>query len=122
MANNIPLAISMALLVMVFMSVTADSIPCHKIETMLQGCVGYVQTGGAVVPPQCCEGMKDLKKVNKNAHNRFTSCKCIKRLVNKIPGAHKDLVEGIPKKCNVDIGLPLDLSASCSKYVLYHSA
>ncbi|KAK8940791.1 hypothetical protein KSP39_PZI010484 [Platanthera zijinensis] len=121
MANNTPLAMSMALLVMVFMSVTADPIPCDQIKTMLKGCVGYAQTGGAVVPLQCCEGMEDLKDANKNADDRFSSCECIKLLVNKIKGAHEDLVEGIPTKCNVDIGFPLGLSASCSKQVLYHS-
>ncbi|KAK8940528.1 hypothetical protein KSP39_PZI010472 [Platanthera zijinensis] len=66
--------------------------------------------------------MMDLNDMNKSVDDRFRSCKCIKRFVKKIQGVHEDLVEGIPTKCNVDLGFPLGLSARCSKQVLYHSA
>nr|ABK41612.1 lipid transfer protein [Lilium longiflorum] len=89
------------------------AITCQQVTVAVTPCIGYARTGGTM-PPDCCNGVRNLNSAAKNTPDRQQACICLKQM-SSIPGINMSIVSEIPAKCNVNIGYPIAMSTDCSK-------
>ena len=89
------------------------TITCQQVTQAVSPCIGYARTGGTV-PPDCCNGVRNLNSAAKSTPDRQQACICLKQM-SSIPGINMTIVSGIPGKCNINIGYPIAMSTDCSK-------
>ncbi|XP_047330111.1 non-specific lipid-transfer protein 1-like [Impatiens glandulifera] len=71
------------------------AVTCGSVASALSPCIGYVTKGG-VVPPACCNGIKNLYKAATTTPDRKTVCTCLKGFAGS---TSYPLAAGIPGKC-----------------------
>ncbi|KAL6493952.1 hypothetical protein OROGR_031861 [Orobanche gracilis] len=95
----------------------ALSVPsCAEVVMDLAPCLSFLQGKSNNPTPQCCDGVKALKSIEKTKEDRVASCNCGKQALsmynydpNKLPL--------LPKQCAVDFNLPaIDKNFDCSKW------
>lgn len=87
---------------------------CMTVDSDILPCTAFVS--GAVAQPAkaCCDGIRSLNSAASTTEMRKAACKCIKSLIGGAPINYTTAAE-LPKRCGVDIGIPISPSVDCSK-------
>ncbi|KAL5712061.1 hypothetical protein ACHQM5_014268 [Ranunculus cassubicifolius] len=87
---------------------------CGQVVGGLSSCLPYLRSAGGPLPPACCAGVKSLNSAAKTTADRQTACNCLKR-VGSSGGINLSLASGLPGKCGVNVGYPINVNVDCSK-------
>ncbi|KAK6266413.1 hypothetical protein QUC31_017250 [Theobroma cacao] len=120
-ALNLKLVFGLAVLWMLVVDPMATAaLTCDDVTGQLFPCLTYLTLRGKNVrpPPQgCCNGVRRLNKQAQSKADRQKACNCIKGLAGTFTGLNLDLVEGLPRRCNVNIPYKISPSTDCKKYI-----
>ncbi|GLJ47354.1 hypothetical protein SUGI_0999540 [Cryptomeria japonica] len=89
------------------------SISCMTVASDLTPCAGFISGAAAQPAKACCDGIRSLNAAAKTKADRQAACKCIKSLLG--PALNYTRAAELPKRCGVDIGIPISRSVDCSK-------
>ncbi|XP_065850696.1 non-specific lipid-transfer protein 1-like [Euphorbia lathyris] len=106
--------VAMIVCLLVAASSSEAAITCGQVITQLQPCIGYLRTGGAVVPPSCCGGVKALNSQAKTTPDRQQVCNCVKSAAKSIPNLNFGYVSTISSKCGVNIPFKVGPNVNCA--------
>ncbi|XP_020234096.1 non-specific lipid-transfer protein 1 [Cajanus cajan] len=94
-------------------------VTCGQVVNNLTPCISYVVYGGATVPSQCCNGIKNLYSLAQTKPDRQAVCNCIKGSVRNSGFTYSNfnlnLAAGLPKKCGVNIPYQISPNTDCSR-------
>ncbi|XP_059068238.1 non-specific lipid-transfer protein 1-like [Cryptomeria japonica] len=89
------------------------SICCMTVISDLAPCAGFVSGTAAQPPKACCDGIGSLNAATNTKTDRQAACKCVKSLIGCTPINYTRAGE-LPKRCGVNIGIPISPSVDCS--------
>ncbi|KAL2337599.1 hypothetical protein Fmac_012045 [Flemingia macrophylla] len=118
-----------ASLAIVWLALGATMIPkaqgavtCGQVVNNLTPCISYVVYGGATVPAQCCNGIRNLYGLAQTKPDRQAVCNCIKDSVRNSGFTYSNfnlnLAANLPQKCGVNIPYQISPNTDCSRYRL----
>ncbi|XP_019162730.1 PREDICTED: non-specific lipid-transfer protein-like [Ipomoea nil] len=117
------MAAKLACMVVVCMVVAAPSaeaaIFCGPLVAKLSPCLRYMRGETKGHPPAaCCGVIKSIKSAATSTADRQAACKCWTVLLETYPLLDRGLTNGLPGKCGVNMGYPVDIgypTIDCNK-------
>ncbi|TKY63629.1 Non-specific lipid-transfer protein 3 [Spatholobus suberectus] len=98
---------------------TQAEVTCNQVVSNLTPCISYVVYGGAKVPSQCCNGIRNLYNLAPTKPDRQAACNCIKNGVRNSGFTYSkfnlNLAASLPKKCGVNIPYQISPDTDCSR-------
>lgn len=95
-------------------------VTCGQVVSNLTPCISYVVYGGATVPAQCCNGIKNLFGMAQTKPDRQAVCNCVKNGVRNSGFTYSNfnlnLAANLPKKCGVNIPYQISPNTDCTRY------
>ncbi|KAK7390222.1 hypothetical protein VNO78_25521 [Psophocarpus tetragonolobus] len=93
-------------------------VTCGQVVSNLTPCISYVVYGGATVPGQCCNGIRNLNSMARTKQDRQAVCNCIKNGVRNSGFTYSkynlNLAASLPKKCRVNIPYQISPDTDCA--------
>ncbi|KAE8776966.1 Non-specific lipid-transfer protein 1 [Hordeum vulgare] len=94
----------------------ADKSDCSVAQTAFSECTGYVAGLDDEVPPQCCQGLGDVKDMAPGADQRRDLCACILSEMLAAGNVDSGRAAGLPSACGLSFGfLPTSPDFDCSQ-------
>ncbi|XP_057427203.1 non-specific lipid-transfer protein 1-like [Lotus japonicus] len=111
---KIVIAVVFTLLATLFVTMEqVHAFNCQEAKVSWLPCVGYL-IGGGGPSTSCCNAIKSLKSSLGTKDDRLTACECFKDAVNLFSNINEDLLASLPKRCDVEIRIPLSKNMKCS--------
>ncbi|XP_044957300.1 non-specific lipid-transfer protein P3-like [Hordeum vulgare subsp. vulgare] len=93
-----------------------DKSDCSVAQTAFSECTGYVAGLDDEIPPQCCQGLGDLKDMAPGANQRRDLCACILSEMLAAGKVDSGRAAGLPSACGLSVGfLPTSPDFDCSQ-------
>jgi len=96
------------------------AVTCGQVVNNLTPCISYVMYGGATVPAQCCNGIRNLYGLAQTKPDRQAVCNCIKNAVSgsgfSYSNFNLNLAASLPKRCGVNIPYQISPNTNCNRY------
>ncbi|KAL5732163.1 hypothetical protein ACHQM5_004813 [Ranunculus cassubicifolius] len=119
MANLVALKIAMVVFACMLVSApyAESAITCGQIAGNLVNCLAYLKSGKGAPAAPCCNGVKSLNAAAKSTADRQAACTCLKTLArsSNANGINANAAAGLPGKCGVNIGYPINFNTDCTK-------
>ncbi|XP_050204008.1 non-specific lipid-transfer protein A [Mercurialis annua] len=90
-----------------------EGLDCGQVNSSLATCIPFLTGSEASPSASCCGGIKNLKKLAPTTADRRAACECIKTAASHYPTIKDDAASSLPKKCGVDINIPISKSTNC---------
>ncbi|KAI3503334.1 hypothetical protein L1887_31774 [Cichorium endivia] len=107
---------TVAMLAMIAMTLLmvhqTQAINCGDLVSMLQPCVGYLQSGGTPTGA-CCNGAKRLVAATQSQVDRRTACNCAKRAAAQFR-VRPDMASSLPGRCRINSPVPINPNVNCN--------
>ncbi|CAI0476050.1 unnamed protein product [Linum tenue] len=90
------------------------ALTCGQVGTGVASCLSYVMGKGPLTPG-CCSGIKSINAAARTTADRQQACRCLKDIAASAKSINFGLAAGIPGKCGVSVGFPINPSVDCNK-------
>ncbi|KAL5133150.1 Non-specific lipid-transfer protein 3 [Glycine soja] len=101
-------------------------VSCGQVVSNLTPCISYVLYGGATVPAQCCNGIRNLYGMAQTKPDRQAVCNCIKNAVRNSGFTYShfnlNLAANLPKNCGVNIPYQISPDTDCTSFKFFQGA
>ncbi|KAJ4726418.1 Non-specific lipid-transfer protein [Melia azedarach] len=97
-----------------FMVKPGEAVTCGQVDASLASCIPYLMAGGSP-SAACCDGVKNLKTITPTTADKRAACDCVKAAAAKYPNIKEDAASSLPKKCGVDMNIPISKTTDCAK-------
>ncbi|CAN8284870.1 unnamed protein product [Cochlearia groenlandica] len=92
-------------------------ISCGTVTNNVIPCLGYITQGG-YLPPQCCNGVRNLNRLASTSNARQQACRCLQGAARSLgPNLNPGRAAGLPRACGVNIPYVISTSTNCATYV-----
>ncbi|VAI82573.1 unnamed protein product [Triticum turgidum subsp. durum] len=93
-----------------------DESDCSVAQTAFSECTGYVAGLDEEIPPQCCQGLSDVKDLAPGADQRRDLCACLLSEMLAAGKVDSGRAAGLPSACGLSVGfLPTSPDFDCSQ-------
>ncbi|EEF50265.1 non-specific lipid-transfer protein A-like [Ricinus communis] len=90
-----------------------EAVDCGQVNSSLASCIPFLTGGVASPSASCCAGVQNLKTLAPTTADRRAACDCIKAAAARFPTIKQDAASSLPKKCGVDINIPISKTTNC---------
>ncbi|KAL2326684.1 hypothetical protein Fmac_025742 [Flemingia macrophylla] len=63
----------------------------------------------------CCYGVNTLNNETSNTPDRQEACRCLKTVIQNLPGLNLTTIAALPSNCGVNLPFKITPSIDCSK-------
>lgn len=92
-----------------------EAVECNDVTKSLAPCIQYLIGKVTDPPDNCCNGVENIKTITPNTEDRQEACECVKTAAALIPNIDQVAAAALPRKCDVDIGIPISKNTNCKK-------
>ncbi|XP_057422614.1 non-specific lipid-transfer protein 1-like [Lotus japonicus] len=108
------IAVFLTLLATLFLTMEpVQAFNCQEAKVSWLPCVGYL-IGGGGPSTSCCNAIKSLKSSLGTKDDRLAACECFKDAISLFPSINEDLLASLPKRCAVEISIPISKNMKCN--------
>ncbi|QCE03158.1 non-specific lipid-transfer protein 1 [Vigna unguiculata] len=110
---SVKFACVVVMLMVVVGAHSAEGMTCGQVQGNLAQCIGFLQNGG-IVPPACCNGVKNILNSARTTADRRGICSCLKSAAGAVRGLNPSNAQALPGKCGVNIPWKISSSTNCN--------
>ncbi|XP_050213913.1 non-specific lipid-transfer protein A-like [Mercurialis annua] len=111
--KGVVVQILLAVAIVEIMMVPGLAIDCAQVNFSLATCIPFLTGIEASPSLACCAGVRSLKTLAPTPEDRRVACECAKAAAVRYPSLKVDAASSLPKKCGVDINIPISKTTNC---------
>ncbi|KAL2326683.1 hypothetical protein Fmac_025741 [Flemingia macrophylla] len=117
MASTVVLKVTIMVVMCTFLSIRMGNadLSCPQVLFTVAPCLSYLRGSGGEVPSLCCYGVNILNNEASNTPDRQEACRCLKVVVQNLPGLNLTALAALPANCGVNLPFKITPSIDCNK-------
>lgn len=113
MIRSLILSVLFVVAILQFMVLPGQAMTCDQVDSLLSPCIRYL-THDVEPGPACCNGVRSVKDLAQNTMDKRQVCSCLKEDANRYSNLKDDAARALPKKCGVQIDIPVSRNINCN--------
>ncbi|XP_050203799.1 non-specific lipid-transfer protein A-like [Mercurialis annua] len=90
-----------------------EAVDCGQVNSSLATCLPFLTGIDASPSTACCAGVEKLKSLATTTVDKRAACECVKAAAARYPNIKGDAASSLPKKCGVDLNIPISKTTNC---------
>ncbi|KDP35110.1 hypothetical protein JCGZ_10952 [Jatropha curcas] len=97
------------------MAMPGEAVGCGQVNSALAPCIPCLTGAGTAPSAACCGGAKNVKALAPTTADRRAAGDCVKAAASHYPNINEDSASSLPKKCGVEVTIPISKNTNCHK-------